>query len=153
MQITFYTIVIALFTLVAFVAAALFLSRDVAGPVRAIRALAADMAQGNFNTTARVFSDDEVGELAGSFAETRNNLRRLLGRVGGSGSTITEGVRVIPGGTESLLVRARDQAQLTEHSTNSLENVRSGIRSVLAAADTVAALTEDASSRALELQA
>jgi methyl-accepting chemotaxis protein len=153
LQITFYTIVIALFTLVAFVAAALFLSRDVATPVRAIRALAADMAQGNFNTTARVFSDDEVGELAGSFAETRNNLRRLLGRVGGSGATITDGVRVITGGTESLLLRARDQSTLTESSSLAVENVRGGIGGVLGAADTVTELTQDASSRALELQA
>jgi methyl-accepting chemotaxis protein len=153
MQITFYTIVIALFTLIAFVAAAFFLSRDVAGPVRAIRALAADMAQGDFNTTARVFSDDEVGELAGSFSETRNNLRRLLGRVGGSGSTITEGVRVITGGTESLLLRARDQSTLTESSSRAVENVRGGIGGVLGAADTVTELTQDASSRALELQA
>ena len=153
LQITFYTIVIALFTLVAFVAAALFLSRDVAGPVRAIRALAADMAQGNFNTTARVFSDDEVGELAGSFGETRNNLRRLLGRVGGSGATITDGVRVITGGTESLLLRARDQSTLTESSSLAVENVRGGIGGVLGAADTVTELTQDASSRALELQA
>ncbi|HXH39596.1 MAG TPA: methyl-accepting chemotaxis protein, partial [Thermoanaerobaculia bacterium] len=152
-QITFYTIVIALFTLIAFVAAALFLSRDVAGPVRAIRALAADMAQGNFNTTARVFSDDEVGELAGSFGETRANLRRLLGRVGGSGSTITQGVLVITGGTESLLLRARDQSALTESSSLAVENVRGGIGGVLGAADTVTELTQDASSRALELQA
>jgi methyl-accepting chemotaxis protein len=153
MQITFYTIVIALFTLIAFVAAAFFLSRDVAGPVRAIRALAADMAQGDFNTTARVFSDDEVGELASSFSETRTNLRRLLGRVGGSGSTITEGVRVITGGTESLLLRARDQSTLTESSSRAVENVRSGIGGVLGAADTVTELTQDASSRALEMQA
>ena len=153
LQITFYTIVIALFTLIAFLAAAFFLSRDVAGPVRAIRALAADMAQGNFNTTARVFSDDEVGELASSFGETRANLRRLLGRVGGSGSTITEGVRVITGGTESLLLRARDQSTLTESSSRAVENVRGGIGGVLGAADTVTDLTQDASSRALELQA
>jgi methyl-accepting chemotaxis protein len=152
LQITFYTIVIALFTMVAFVLAALFLSRDVSGPVRAIRALAADMAQGNFNTTARVFSDDEVGELAGSFGETRANLRRLLGRVGGSGSTITEGVRVITGGTDSLLLRARDQSTLTESSSRAVENVRGGIGGVLGAADTVTELTQDASSRALELQ-
>jgi len=152
LQITFYTIVIALFTLAAFVAAALFLSRDVAGPVRAIRALAADMAQGDFNTTARVFSDDEVGELAGSFSETRNNLRRLLGRVGGSGATITQGVRVITGGTESLLLRARDQSTLTESSSLAIENVRGGIGGVVSAADTVTELTQDASSRALELQ-
>src|SRR3954471_17252245 len=153
LQIAFYTVVIALFTLLAFVAAALFLSRDVAGPVRAIRALAADMAQGNFNTTARVFSDDEVGELAGSFGETRNNLRRLLGRVGGSGATITDGVRVITGGTESLLLRPRKQSELTENSSMAVENVRGGISSVLVAADTVTELTHDASSRALELQA
>jgi methyl-accepting chemotaxis protein len=153
LQITFYTIVIALFTLIAFVAAAFFLSRDVSGPVRALRALASDMARGDFNTTARVFSDDEVGELAGSFGETRSNLRRLLGRVGGSGSTITEGVRVITGGTESLLLRAQDQSSLTESSSLAVENVRGGIGGVLGAADTVTELTQDASSRALELQA
>jgi len=153
LQITFYTIVIALFTLIAFVAAAFFLSRDVAGPVRALRALAADMAKGDFNTTARVFSDDEVGELASSFGETRSNLRRLLGRVGGSGSTITAGVRVITGGTESLLLRAQDQSTLTESSSLAVENVRGGIGGVLGAADTVTELTQDASSRALELQA
>jgi methyl-accepting chemotaxis protein len=153
LQITYYTIIIALFTMAAFIAAAIFLSRDVAGPVRAIRAMAADMAQGNFNTTARVFSDDEVGELAESFGETRANLRRLIGRVGGSGSTITQGVRVITGGTESLLLRARDQSTLTESSSLAVENVRGGIGGVLGAADTVTELTQDASSRALELQA
>lgn len=153
LQITFYTIVIALFTMAAFMAAALFLSRDVSRPVRAIRALAADMAQGNFNTMARVFSDDEVGELASSFGETRTNLRRLLGRIGGSGSTITEGVRVITGGTESLLLRASDQSTLTQSSSLAVENVRGGISGVLGAAETVTGLTQDASSRALELQA
>jgi methyl-accepting chemotaxis protein len=153
LQVTFYTIIIALLTTLAFIGAALFLSRDVARPVRAMRALAADMAQGDFNTTARIFSDDEVGELAGSFAETRGNLRRLLGRVGGSGATITEGVRVITGGTESLLLRSRDQAALTENSSLAVENVRGGIGGVLTAADSVTALTQDASSRALELQA
>ena len=152
-QITFYMMVIALFTMAVFVAAAFFLSRDVARPMHAIRGLAADMAQGDFNTTVRVFSDDEVGELASSFGETRANLRRLLGRVGGSGSTITEGVRVITGGTEALLRRSRDQATLTENSLNSVENVRGGIGGVLGAADTVTELTQDASSRALELQA
>jgi methyl-accepting chemotaxis protein len=152
-QITVYTFIIALLTAMIFAIAAYFLARDVTAPIRELRGLAAEMATGNFDVAPRVFSDDEVGELANSFGETRANLRRLLGRVGGSGSTITEGVRVITGGTESLLNRARDQAQLTENSTASLETVRGGIRSVLAAADTVAALTHDASSRALELQA
>jgi methyl-accepting chemotaxis protein len=152
-QITLYTFIIALLTTAIFSFAAYFLARDVTAPIRELRGMAAEMAQGNFDVAPRVFSDDEVGQLADSFTETRANLRRLLGRVGGSGTTITQGVRVITGGTESLLVRARDQAQLTESSTASLENVRGGIRSVLASAGTVTALTEDASSRALELQA
>ncbi|HET7436994.1 MAG TPA: methyl-accepting chemotaxis protein, partial [Thermoanaerobaculia bacterium] len=152
-QITFYTLLIALLTTAAFSAATVVLSRDVTTPLRALREMAREMAQGNFDVAPRVFADDEVGQLADSFGETRANLRRLLGRVGGSGSTITDGVRVITGGTQSLLDRSRDQAELTENSSLAVENMRGGIRSVVGAADTVNELTHDASSRALELQA
>jgi methyl-accepting chemotaxis protein len=152
-QITLYTIIVALLTTIAFGAATIVLSRDVTVPLRELRALAKEMAEGNFDVAPRVFADDEVGALADSFGETRSNLRRLLGRVGGSGTTITEGVRVITGGSESLLQRSQDQTELTESSSLALENVRGGIRSVLHAADTVTDLTQDASARALELQA
>lgn len=152
-QITLYTIIVALLTTIAFGAATVVLSRDVTSPLRELSALAKEMAEGNFDVAPRVFADDEVGALADSFGETRSNLRRLLGRVGGSGSTITEGVRVITGGSESLLQRSQDQTELTESSSLALENVRGGIRSVLHAADTVTDLTQDASARALELQA
>jgi methyl-accepting chemotaxis protein len=152
-QIAFYTAIIALLTTFAFAVAAYYLSRDVTTPLLELRTVAQQMASGNFEVGAHVFSDDEVGELAGSFVDTRANLGRLLGRIGGSGTVITEGVRVITGGTESLLVRARDQADLTENSSLALENVRGGISSVLNAADTVTGLTQDASSRSLQLQA
>jgi methyl-accepting chemotaxis protein len=152
-QITFYTIVIAIVTALAFTAATMVLARDVRTPIHGLQTMAREMAQGNFDVAPRVFADDEVGQLADSFGETRSNLRRLLGRVGGSGTTITDGVRVITGGTDSLLARSRDQAELTESSSQAVEVVRGGIRSVLGAADTVTELTQDASSRALELQA
>ncbi|HET7707670.1 MAG TPA: methyl-accepting chemotaxis protein [Thermoanaerobaculia bacterium] len=152
-QIAFYTLLVALVTTIVFSIATLLLARDVTAPLRRLRATAREMAAGNFDTGRQAFSDDEVGELASSFAETGTNLSRLLGRIGGSGTTITEGVRVITGGTESLLERSRSQAELTERSTSSVENVRGGIRSVLGAAENASALTEDASTRALELQA
>jgi methyl-accepting chemotaxis protein len=152
-QITFYTLIISLLTTAVFSAATVVLSRDVTGPLRELRSLAREMAEGNFDVAPRVFSDDEVGQLGDSFGETRSNLRRLLGRVGGSGTTITDGVRVITGGTEMLLGRSRDQSQLTENSSMAVENVRGGIRNVVGAAETVTDLTQDASSRALELQA
>jgi len=151
-QITFYTIIVALLTTIVFSAATIVLSRDVTQPLRQLRALSREMAEGNFDVAPRVFADDEVGQLADSFGDTRTNLRRLLGRIGGSGSTITDGVRVITGGTEMLLSRSRDQTQLTESSSIALENVRSGISGVLVAAETVTDLTQDASTRSLELQ-
>ncbi|HUP50011.1 MAG TPA: methyl-accepting chemotaxis protein [Thermoanaerobaculia bacterium] len=152
-QITFYTLLVALFTTAFFTLATLLLARDVTTPLRQLRAMAREMAAGNFVSARQVFSDDEVGELASSFGETRANLRGLLGRIGGSGSTIASGVRVITGGTESLLDRSRSQAELTERSTASVENVRGGIGAVLEAAGGVHSLTEDSSMRALELQA
>ena len=152
-QITFYTLIVSLLTTVVFSAATVVLSRDVTVPLRELRGMAQEMAEGNFDVAPRVFADDEVGQLGQSFGETRSNLRRLLGRVGGSGTTITDGVRVITGGTEMLLGRSKDQSELTENSSMAVENVRGGIRTVLTAAETVTDLTQDASSRALELQA
>jgi len=152
-QITRYTVIVALFTTIAFALAAFFLARDIRIPIGEMRAMAIEMAQGNFDIAPRVFADDEIRGLAESFGETRMNLRGLLGRVGGSGTTITEGVRVITGGTESLLSRAREQSELTESSSLAVENMRGGISHVLQAADGVNDLTHDASSRALELRA
>jgi methyl-accepting chemotaxis protein len=151
--ITFYTLLIVLFTMAAFAAAAFFLSRDVTRPLNDLQEIAEQMAVGNFNQASRVFSDDELGQLAVRFGETRANLRRLLGRIGGSGTIITDGVRVITGGTESLLIRARDQAEITENSSLAVENMRGGISMVLGAADGVTDLTQDASSRSLQMQA
>lgn len=152
-QITGYTLLVAVITMLIFAAAAYFLARDLRVPLAEMRTLATEMAQGNFDVAPRVFADDEICGLAESFTETRTNLRRLLGRVGGSGTTITEGVRVITGGTESLLARAREQSELTENSSLAVENMRGGISHVLNAADGVNDLTQDASSRALEMQA
>lgn len=151
-QIAFYTAIVVLLTLAGFSLATWILSRDIKAPLNALQSMAGELADGNFEADAHVFADDEVGRLADSFIETRANLRRLIGRLGGSGSTITDGVRVITGGTESLLTRARDQAELTENSSVAVENVRGGIGGVLTVADTVASLTQDASSRSLELQ-
>ncbi len=152
-QVTMYTLVVMLLTTAAFVLATIVLSRDITHPLHELRGVASEMANGNFEVAPRVFADDEVGSLARSFGETRSNLRRLLGRMGGSGTTITDGVRVITGGTEMLLERSREQSSLTERSSAAVENVRGGIRGVLGAAETVSDLTHDASARALQLQA
>ncbi|HVT43072.1 MAG TPA: methyl-accepting chemotaxis protein [Thermoanaerobaculia bacterium] len=152
-QVAFYTLIITFLTTVLFAVATYFLSRDLAGPLKVLMSVADEMARGNFEQPVRVFSDDEVGQLAESFKENRNNLRRLIARISGSGTTITDGVRVITGGTDSLIVRSREQSSLTSSSSQALDNVRDGIEIVVVAVDKVADLTGDSSSRALELQA
>lgn len=152
-QITFYTLVVALLTSLLFSAAAYAVARDVTRPVATLMAEAGEMATGNFGVQSHVFSDDEVGVLADRFGQTRENLRGLISKVGGSGRTVTEGVRVISEGTESLLERANRQSELTGNSSQTLESVRQNIESVLSAADKVSTHTEDSSSRAVELQA
>ncbi len=152
-QIAFYTLIITILTTAIFSVAALLLSRDTRRPLSELSHVAGEMANGNFQTTMTVFADDEMGTVAASFRETRENLRRLVGKIGGSGKTITNGVRVIGDGTTGLLSRAHQQAELTERSSSALVNVRKGSESVLGSAESVTELTQDASSRSLELQA
>lgn len=152
-QIAFYTLIVALITTALFSLGTYFLSKDIVNPIRALMRVAGEMSNGNLATNLRIFSDDEVGTLAERFDETRANLSGLIGRMGGSGSTITEGVRVITGGTDSLVSSAREQTELTKVSTAAVENVRGGTQAVLSAVETVATLTQDVSTRSLELQA
>lgn len=153
LQIAFYTAIIALLTTAVFAAATYFLARDITDPVQLLLGVAGELAAGNFTKETRVFADDEIGALTEGFSDTRDKLRGLLARVGGSGATITEGVRVITGGTDALLERARQQTELTQTSSASVEIVRGGAESVLTAAETVADLTQDVSSRSIEMQA
>jgi methyl-accepting chemotaxis protein len=152
-QIVIYTIIVGAITTLIFIAATLFLSREVTGPLRELARSAARLAEGDFVTEARIFSDDEIGTLALSFDETRRNLRGLIGRMSDRGKAITDGVRVLSGGTETLVTGAREQSELTKSSSTSLGSVRKGAESVLSAAEKVSARTEDSSGRATELQA
>ena len=152
-QITLYTFVTAGITTLIFILATIFISRDIRGPLRELRRAGAEMAHGNFDDRPRIFSDDEIGELAENFAETRDNLRRLLAKIGGSGAVISRGVQVIGGGTEALLRRSRNHGELTERSTHAIERVREDIEAVVQSAEKVTELTTDTSSRALELHA
>lgn len=152
-QIAFYTLIIALLTTGIFVLATYFLSTDVGEPLRRLTFASDAMAAGDFRVHPWVFSEDEVGVLGDRFAETRDNLQRLISRIGTNGKAVTEGVHVIAGGSGELLTRSREQANLTEDSSLSLGRAREGAEEILRSAEGVTELTQDASSRSLELQA
>ena len=152
-EIGLYALVITVLTLVIFALAIYFLSEDIKRPLERLSITAEAMARGDFRMAPSVFSDDELGILGERFASTRSNLQRLIGRIGLGGRSMADGVRGISGGSSELLRRSQEQAELTESSSVSLGSAREGAESVLAAAEGVSNRTEDASSRALELQA
>jgi methyl-accepting chemotaxis protein len=153
MQIAFYTLLIGLITAATFFVGTTYLSRDITRPIKSLKKVAAEISTGDFRSPLRVFTDDEIGDLTENFRETRSKLRRLLGSVGSSGGVMTDGVRVISGGTQTLIERATSQARLSEHTSDSLTKIRRDAESILRAAEGVSEATLDSSSRALELQA
>lgn len=152
-QIAFYAFVVVALTACLFVAATIFLSGDITRSTNRLARFASEMAEGKFTRQTSIFSDDEIGQLAKNFSGTSENLRRLVGQIGGSGQAITDGVRVIRDGTGSLLERAAEQTSLTSDASQAVGNVQAGAQSVLNAAEKVTDLGQDSSTRALELQA
>ena len=153
LQITFYTLIVALLTTIVFSAATIVLSRDVTRPLHELRALAREMAQGNFDVAPQ-----RVRGRRGRPA--RRQLRRDAHepppppRPRRRQRHDDHRRRARHHRRHGVAARALARSsELTESSSLALENVRGGIRSVLGAADTVTDLTQDASSRALELQA
>ncbi len=152
-QIAKFTAIVSLVTAFIFIAVTLFLSRDLAGPLQLLRKSAARMAAGDFSTEARIFADDEVGALASSFDDTRINLRSLLAKMGERGSAITEGVKVISSGTDTLVTGAREQSELTRNTSAAVANVRSGAETASTATGKVADFAGESANRSAELLA
>ncbi|HUP59249.1 MAG TPA: HAMP domain-containing methyl-accepting chemotaxis protein [Thermoanaerobaculia bacterium] len=144
---------IALITTIIFGVATWFLAHDVTAPMQELVRLAEEMALGQFAIEPRIFADDEVGKLAKSFGTTRTKLRALLGTVGTRGGSITDGVRMMSAGTESLVDNAHEQTGMAAQSTDALSTVRNEAQSVLREVDRVAELTYDSAGRATELRA
>ncbi len=151
-EIELYGLLVAVITALMFLLAMHFLAEDLTRPVRHLILASERMAAGDFTGNPSVFADDEVGRLTVSFFETRDNLRRLIGRVGGSGVSVTRGVEVIQEGTSMLMNSAREQGEQIEQSNLALEEVKLGAEEVMRAASEVSSFTQDSASRAIELE-
>lgn len=153
LEVTRFSIMVAVPACIAFAVATYFLTRDVTRPLAALKRLAAEMAAGNFEHAPRIFADDETGELARSFGVTTETLRPLIRHLGRSGTSITEGVRLMTSGTETLVHGAREQTALAQESDGALSLVRSEAQRVLVATEQVAENTYASAERASEMKA
>jgi methyl-accepting chemotaxis protein len=148
-----FSLAVALVTAAIFAAATYFLTLDITSQLRALVVLAQEMAEGRLDSELAIFSDDQVGTLARSFATTRQTLRMLIGRVRNSGGVITDGVVMMTAGTKSLIDSAQNQTGIAEQSTGALQRVRDEAQSVLEDVERVTDRTSDSASRSAELRA
>lgn len=152
-QIAVYALVVAFLGLAQFVIVIYYFARDTNRPLRALSRTATELAEGDFRGRIRVFADDEIGELAHSFLNTRNRLRALLGSVTSSGEEVHKAVAVIARGSQSLLEQASQQTTLTGESVDSILAIQEQSKQIYDAADQVSSALEDSASRAIQLRA
>lgn len=145
--------IVALITSILFAAATWFLARDIIVPLRELVRVAGEMAQGRFEASAHIFSDDEAGEVAASFAVTRRNIRALIAQIGDRGESVTGGVRTMFAGTEGLVANAQSQRTMALQSSAALSAVQKEAETVAAEAEQVARLTGESAGSAAELRA
>jgi diguanylate cyclase (GGDEF)-like protein len=73
------TIVVVLLAVAVSVVLAAVVSRAVIGPIQRLRDASLQLGRGQMGTRIPVHSDDELGELAGSFNVMADNLTKLIG--------------------------------------------------------------------------
>ena len=148
-----FGLLIALVTSVIFAVATWFLTRDIIRPLHELVRVAEEMAQGRFDSDPRIFSDDEAGEVAASFAVTRRNVRALIARIGDRGQSVTSGVRRMSSGTDALVENAKAQSGMAMQSTDALSQVQREAQTVTADVEEVSRLTGQSAASATELRA
>ncbi|MBC7076066.1 MAG: methyl-accepting chemotaxis protein [Syntrophomonadaceae bacterium] len=67
--------------IIALVLIMVFVSGSIAKPIQKLNQLTAEIAQGNLNKEADIKTNDEIGELAGSFNAMVSNLRNLVQQI------------------------------------------------------------------------
>jgi methyl-accepting chemotaxis protein len=142
-----------LFALIALSIASVVMSRGITRPVRNLVAGTERIAAGELSSRIAAESEDEIGELAGSFNRMAESLEVRTRALNESGGAITGGIRVMTNGSDMLLIRSTEQSQLAERSAHSLLQVRDITEQVVRTAEAVTARTEDSAARATELRA
>jgi methyl-accepting chemotaxis protein len=142
-----------LFALIALSFASVVMTRGITGPVQKLVAGTERIAAGELSSRITAESQDEIGELAGSFNRMAESLEIRTRALNESGGAITGGIRVMTNGSDMLLIRSTEQSQLAERSAQSLVSVRDITEQVVRTAEGVTSRTEDSAARATELRA
>ncbi|MDP3254682.1 methyl-accepting chemotaxis protein, partial [Bosea sp. (in: a-proteobacteria)] len=119
--------IVAASLLIAIAAAvwiALNISRGVAGAVSIANAVAA----GDLTQTAKVQSNDEVGDLVTALNGTVEKLREVVGQVTSAAENMSSGSQELSASAEQLSQGSTEQASTTEEASSSMEEMAANVK-------------------------
>ncbi len=103
---------------------ALNISRGVAGAV----AIANAVAAGDLTQTAKVQSNDEVGDLVTALNGTVEKLREVVGQVTSAAENMSSGSQELSASAEQLSQGSTEQASSTEEASSSMEEMAANVK-------------------------
>ncbi len=117
-----------------------FLSKSITRPVTGLKEAVLEIGKGNFNSTFKIDSRDEIGTLARTFSDMSSNLLELLQGVRTSGIQVTSSSTHIAAAARQLEATVNEQAASTSHvvatarqistTSNELTNTMQEVRTV-----------------------
>lgn len=90
--------------------------------------LSRKVADGDLTDTAKVTSNDEIGDLLRSMNQMTANLRRVVGEVTGGAGQVASGSAQMASTAEQLSQGATEQASSTEEASSSVEQMTANIK-------------------------
>lgn len=139
-QIQFLLLIMNVLVGIIAIALGIYVSRNIAVPMRLLAATANEVANGNLvRANVVVNSSDEVAQLAGAFNTMKDNLAQLIRKIGAATEQVASS-------SEELTASAEQTAQATNQVAESISDVAQGAQRQDHAVNNTATIVEEMSS-------
>lgn len=127
------------------VAAGVFITRSITGPIRRAVDVASTVARGDLRSRIAVTQKDETGQLLGALADMNARLIETVSRVRESSGSVANASTEIATGNTDLSQRTEEQAASLEQTAASMEELTSTVKQNTESAQQASVLASNAS--------
>jgi methyl-accepting chemotaxis protein len=122
-------------------------------PVLQMVEMSSAITKGDLTEKLAVTTDDELGQLSGSFNEMVANLRRIVDNIQETSVQVASSAGQISANAKLITQGAQSQAQAAEETSTSMEEMAASIQTVAGNAQSLATYVEETSSSITEMGA
>jgi methyl-accepting chemotaxis protein len=146
-------VVILAIGVVVGVALALFIGRQIVGPLQRVKDSLDAMGRGDLTRDAAVDSGDEVGQMATALAEAQRSLRSVLATVVSSADAVAASSEELSASSAQISASAEETSAQSGVVSSAAEEVSRNVQTVAAGAEQMGASIREIASNAAEASA